>query len=305
MPESERIARRENWERDRALRAAAPGSDLNLDMNELRGEIGARLGWGRGKALGHEQWTAQKEVEITRLLNTALRWVYHEASVQPNMPPHQWSWLTPAKSFTIASGSRTCNLPDDFGGFSVNRLTVTQGDTGGVYSNVPLIGEPYIDEKYAAVNTATGRPVVAAERKRQGPNHTHSDLFELYVYPEPDAEYTFRGPYNLLGKALTASWPFAYGGTAMASCFQAACRAVSEIHLDNLRPGEGPEWMVFQRSLSIAIARDSRHQPKTLGLNTDGSDPSHRMGSAGNWWGDGFIAFVDPVTVEGTLPDSY
>lgn len=279
-----------------------PESTLNLDMNELKGEIGDYLGWGRGKALGEEQWTDQKDAEITRLLNTALRWVYHEASAQPGMPPHQWSWLTPTRSFGIASGNRFCHLPDDFGGFAVNRLSVTQGDTGGVYSNVALIGESYIDEKYAAVNSATGRPVVAAERRRKAPGHDHSNTYELYVYPEPDAAYTFKGRYNLLGKALTASWPYAYGGAAMASTFQAACRSAAEIHLQNLRPGEGAEWIVYQRSLAIAIARDSRHQPKTLGQNLDRSDPSINGGLG--WWGDGVIAFVDPVTVGGVLPDN-
>ncbi len=282
-----------------------PESTLNLDMNELKGEIGSFLGWGRGLALGDEAWTSVKQREIDRLMSDALRWVYFEASPATNLPPHQWSFLTPSKSFTIASGNRACDLPDDFGGFATNMLSVTLSETGGVYSRVPLTSEKYIDEKYAAVSTATGRPVVASERVRQGPSQSHSERHEIYVYPEPDAAYTFRGSYNLLGKALTSSWPYAYGGAAMASCFQAAARAAAELKLDNLRPGEGPEWLNFQRSLAAAIARDSRHQPKTLGPNLDGSDPSARFGGGpGCWWGDGNIAYLDPVTVGGIVPDS-
>ncbi len=270
---------------------------LQLDMNNLKGEIGDYLGWGRGEAEGEEAWDADKDRQLTRLLNTALRWVYLEATLDPKMPPHRWTFLTPSANFTVTSGNRTVLLPEDFGGFEGKYLVVTQAD-GQVNAKVPLIVDSYIDAQYATVNDATGRPEYVAERITLQPTRYSSNRHELYIYPEPDDVYIFRGRYSVGGRALTAANPYAYGGMEMASCFQAACRAVAEIHEDNLQPGQGAEWPIYQRALAAAIQRDGRHQAKTLGRNTDLSDPSRRFGGRG-WWRDGTIQYVDTLTIDG------
>ncbi len=275
---------------------------LNMTMDDLKGEIGDKLGWGRGEPGGEEAYTDDKARQLTRLLNVALRWVYDSATLDPKMPPHQWSWLTPSCNIVISSGDRTTPLPDDFGGFVESHLIVSQ-DTGSVNARVPLVGESYIDQLYSNMNENSGRPVYAADRIRRQKGDTKSLTGELYVYPIPDAAYTFRGKYNLMGRALTAERPYPYGGPQMASCFIAACRAAAEIHEDGLRPGEGEEWMIFQRELASAIMKDGRRGPKTLGRNSDRSDPAKRFGGRRGWWSDGSIAFVDPVTVDDVLYD--
>lgn len=278
-------------------------SNLNLKMNDLKGEIGDYLGWGRGTDGGEEAWDADTDRQLTKLLNTALRWVYDSATLDPKMPPHQWSWLTPSTNVVISSGSKTVSLPDDFAGFVSKFLIVTQDDTGSVRAKVPLVGEPYIDQAYAnSSSEISGQPTYAAERILRG-NKSHSTRSELYVYPIPSASYTFRGQYNLIARALTADAPYPYGDAKMASCFEAACRAAAEIHEDNLRPGEGVEWPIFQRELAAAIQRDGRHHPKTLGKNSDRSDPSRNPMSGRGWWRDGLISFVDSPTVNGVLYD--
>ncbi len=277
-------------------------STLSMPMTKLQAEVGDRLGWGRGSTaqtgMGEEAWTASKLSKINDILDTALRWVYHEATVNPAIPPHQWSWLTPSADFVVTEGEKTTLLPQDFAGFASNFLALRQGDSGGRHSKVPLTIDRYLDEKYAANTTVTGRPTVAAERVRRDKNADSSQRSELYVWPTPDATYHLRGAYNLTGESLTSANPYTYGGPTMAACFQAAVRAASEIYVDDLRPGEGPEWQVFQRSLAAAIARDGRRMAKTLGENTDRSDPSRR--TRGPWWP---ISFVDPVTVDDVLYD--
>lgn len=270
---------------------------LNLSMDDLKGEIGDYLGWGRGTAGGEEAWDDDTERQLTKLLNTALRWVYNSATLNPNVPPHQWSWLTPSASVVIASGVRTTALPDDFGGYVSKYLLVTQDDAQSVGFRVPLVGEPYIDHLYGTSATTSGQPLYAADRTLRG-NKPKGTRSELYVYPVPDGVYTFRGQYNLIAEALTAAAPYPYGPATMASCFEAACRAAAEIHEDRLRPGEGAEWPIFQQELAAAIQRDGRHHPKTVGRNLDRSDPSRRSGSGREWWSDGIIAFQDPMTVD-------
>jgi hypothetical protein len=276
-------------------------STLNLPMSDLKGEIGDYLGYGRGVDGGEEEWADDIDRQITRLLNTALRWVYDSATLDPRQAPHQWSWLTPSTSVVIAGGQKLVPLPDDFGGFTQKFLIVTQEDEGSVRAKIPLVGEPYIDQMYAYSPETSGRPVYAAEKVGRG-NKAVSTRSELYLYPIPDTAYTFRGQYHLIARALTADAPFPYGDAKMASCYQAACRAAAEMYEDQLRPGEGTEWPIFQRELAAAIQRDGRHAPKTLGKNIDRSDPS-RHGLGRGWWSDGTIGFQDPMTVDGVQYD--
>lgn len=280
-----------------------PQPSLGRKMTDLHGEIGDFLGWGRGLDNGDEEWSTYEQGEIEKLCDKALQLVYFEATLDPRLPPHQWSWLNFSADIVVTSGERYTRLPDDFGGFSANRLVVTKEDgSTGVFSFVRLIGEPYIDERYARSPDVTGRPLFAADRARKGTRETHGTVRELYVFPEPDATYTLRGPYHVLPERLTSKAPYTYGGADMAGCFTAACRAMAECHRDNVPPGAGVEWPMFQRSLAAAIQRDgARHAPKSIGKNTDRSDPSLGMGRG--WWSDGVIASVDPVTVDDTLYD--
>ena len=45
---------------------------LNMTMDDLKGEIGDYLGWGRGEPGGEEEYTSDKAKQLTRLLNVAL-----------------------------------------------------------------------------------------------------------------------------------------------------------------------------------------------------------------------------------------
>jgi hypothetical protein len=277
-------------------------SNLSAKMTDLQATVGDYLGWGRGVENSDEEWTANKQSGIDECLDMALRWVYFEATLDPRMPPHQWSWLNFSISVVVATGERYTRLPDDFGGFASNMLTVSQDDGANTFCKIRIIGEPYLDEKYAMSPSVTGRPLFAADRAVRGVGETYSTRRDLYVYPVPDGVYTIRGPYNVLPDRLSSKAPYTYGGAAMSGCFISAARAAAEVYRDNIQPGAGAEWQIFQRSLAAAIQRDGqRHAAKSLGRNTDNSDPSRRMGRG--WRSDGEIASVDPVTYDDTLYD--
>lgn len=270
-------------------------------MTELQATAGSYLGWGRGVAYGDEIWSDAKQADIDECVDMALRWVYFEATLDPRMPPHQWSWLNFAVNITVQSGDKYTRLPEDFGGWASNNLILTQSDSGNTFMKLRLIGEPYLDERFASCPDITGRPQYAADRAVKGVGENHSTLRDLYLYPIPDGTYTIRGPYNVLPERLTSKAPYTYGGAAMSGCFMAACRAAAEMFQDNIQPGAGVEWPLFQRSLAAAIQRDGqRHAPKTLGRNLDRSDPS-RFGQG--WWSDGNIASLGSVTYDDILYD--
>lgn len=277
-------------------------SGFSVKMADLQAVIGDYLGYGRGLEFDDEEWIPNTLAKINDTLDMALRWVYFEATIDPRLPPHEWSWLKFSTNIVVTSGNKYTRLPDDFGGFSSNYLTVSQEDQGA-FSKMRLIGEPYIDEKYATATSVTGRPIFGADRAVKGTGETHSTLRDLYVYPTPDGTYTIRGPYNVLPDRLKSTAPYTYGGAAMSGCFIAAARAAAEVYRDNIQPGAGVEWPLFQRSLAARIMGDgSRHGPKTAGRNLDRSDPSRRS-VGGEWWGDGEITSVDAVTYDETLFD--
>lgn len=273
---------------------------LNLKMSELQAHVGDYLGWGRGPDFGDEEWTPQKLSRINQILDTALRWVYFEATTD-DRPPHQWSWLTPLCDITLESGERHAPLPSDFGGFAEHYLIITSSGSG-TYNRVAIMDPSFVESRYAVSSTPTGRPVYASVEFLKGTEIDRSNREWLSVYPRSDQAYRLRAKYNVLGDALTAANPYAYGGTAMAETFRRACRAAAEADLDNLRPGEGTEWVHYQSSLRSAILREGRHQPKILGRNTDRSDPSNAYAGRGAWWRHG-IGWVDPTTIDGVIPE--
>lgn len=278
------------------------GNGLGVAMDELKATIGDYLGWGRGLAYDDEEWIDAKQAAIDFHTDMCLRWVYFEATLDPRQPPHSWSWLDFRATIIVGEGQKYADVPDDFGGFTTNALTVTQDSAGGTFAKINILGSPYIDEKYANSTAPTGRPMFAAVRARR-PGEAEAGKRELYVYPIPDAVYTIQGHYSVLPERLTAKAPYTYGGPEMSAVFISAARASAEILRDKIQPGAGSEWPLFQRSLASAIMGDtSRHAPKSHGRNLDRSDPSMRV-LGGGWWGDGEIVSLDPPTYGGTLYD--
>jgi hypothetical protein len=278
------------------------GQSLNLPMDELRSYAGDYLGWGRGPLYGDEAWDAKKLSRIDQLVRTALRMVYFEAAID-GRAPHPWSWLTPLLDLTLASGDRYAALPLDFGGFAEHELVVTTSSGSGVgATKIPVRHPSQVLAAFASRGgTPTGRPLLAAVDAITGTGNDHGNRERLAVFPAADQAYRLRARYHFTAPALTEANPFAYGGAEMAETYKYAVRSAAERELDNLRPGEGPEWGQYQACLKSAVLRDGRHQPKTLGKNADRSDPASR---ATRGWGGG-IGWLDNVTVEGVEPDDY
>jgi hypothetical protein len=276
-----------------------PESTLALKLTDLQGEVGWFLGWGRGPDNDEEAWTPAKQRDIKSCVETCLRNIYFQASVDPRDTAYQWSFLRPAADIPFLTGTRSSHLPDDFGGFegefAVSRVTSPQG---GLFMPVPIVSEAQLDERYAMVPSATGRPIMAAERILKGTTATRSSRSELYVYPQATEDYTLRVRYSILPDYLTSLNPFPYGGAAHAETFKAAARAAAELFLDN-QPG--PENANYLRALAASINYDRRHQPKTLGKNYDRSDwrRGAQFGREG-WMYE--LGYLGPTTFNGVLP---
>lgn len=252
-------------------------SDLTLKNTDLTGEAGSYLGWGRDSA----RWSARKIEDLNALLATALRKFYFQASIQPKDPPHSWSFLRPVARLHLVTGEKEIPLPDDFGGFEGMATIQVAGETGGGYWPLKQASEEAIRAQYAASNAATGRPLAYADTARTAPTKVRSTRSNLLVYPTPDQDYQFYAPYSILPNFLSAEHPYPYGGAAHAETLKAAIRAAAELYEDS---EAGDQAANYLQCLASSIAYDRRHEPKTLGINTDLSD-------MGDWcrgrWPDG------------------
>lgn len=240
-------------------------STLNLSMADLLGEGGAFLGWGRDTA----RWNSKKAEDVKSCGQSMLRKFYFQAN-------NSWTFLKPVATLQLASGVETIPLPDDFGGFEGKASCAAVGATGGGFWPLAQFHEEQIRVKYAAFPTATGRPVGFAEQQIKGTTLVRSNKSQLVVYPIPDADYVLQVPYYILPSYLTVEAPWPYGGAAHAETMKAGMRAAAELFLDN---EAGPESANYAQCLAASIQYDRRHQPKTLGINSDLSQAFQR----GRW----------------------
>lgn len=236
-------------------------STLAVKLDDVAAGVGSYLGFGRGDVFGEPAWSSRQAATVRECWHGGLRKFYYAG--------YDWSFLRPAFTLTILSAARTAPLPDDFGGFEGN-LVVTSPSGSVLWADLrPTVPES-IDRQYAAMPTTTGRPQWVAERPVKGTGSARGQRKELYVWPIPDADYTFAGRYFILPNALTDSFPYAYGGAQHAETILGACKAWAEITWDNI--SGGPLSQEFDRLLAQSVQLDKRNKPQLLGRNRDMSD---------------------------------
>ena len=240
-------------------------STLTLTVDGLRGDGGSYLGWSRDAS----RWSAKKLEDLNECLASTLRKFYFQASVRPQDPPHQWTFLRPVARIHLVSGEKEIPLPDDFGGFEGRATIQVAGSSGGGYCPIEQFPEERIRALYAANDSSTGRPAVYADTPRPRTTKVRSSRSNLLIYPIPDQDYQFYVPYSILPDFLTIEHPYPYGGAGHAETLKAGMRAACELYED----GEaGEQTANYLQCLAASIQYDRRHQPKTLGVNSDLSD---------------------------------
>lgn len=165
-------------------------------------------------------------------------------------------------TFTItANGSY--RLPDEFGAI-LGDLTFDPGE--GLYPAIPITSEVRI-RKLIQASDSTGRPVGAAVTPVSAAGSSHQ-VFDLVVYPIPDADYVLHYRQMILANAMTNSAGHPWGGAAHATTIRDSCLAAAA-------KADAPEraeetWDDFMRSLRASVNFDRRAMtPEHLGANTD------------------------------------
>lgn len=242
-------------------------STLSLSLNDLSGEVGRFLGYGRGAPFGDAAWTKDQQAAIDSCVASGLRQFYFPPAVPPDVSSYDWSFLKPVYTTTLAQGNSVVTLPDDFGGFEGDitiSTTVSQ-----VTWPVMLVGEGQVRQRYSQLPAASGRPIVASIQPLKGTGISKGQRFQLFFFPLADATYTIQFAYYVLPDYLTQSLPFSYGGMAHAETVLESCLKIAEERLDD---SSTVHALKFMERLQASISLDRRLKPQRLGYNRDNSD---------------------------------
>lgn len=254
-------------------------STLTLSYADLLGDVGLFLGYGRGATFGDPAWSSQQQAVIDSSVKSGLRQFYFPPPMEGTSSSYDWSFLKPTASANLASGASTVPLPDDFGGFE-GSITISSTSTQLLWP-IELVSEGRIRQMYSVTPTTSGRPLYASLQPLKGTTATQGQRFQLYLFPLSDASYTIQFQYYVLADALTAAFPYVYGGMAHAETVREACLMAAEQFLDD---SSTVHAMKFQERLAASISLDRRNKPQKLGYNADYSDrPALTRGDLHGW----------------------
>lgn len=246
-----------------------PESRLTLTNDDLRGEIGAFLGYGRGTPFGETAWTTIQENDILATLKSGLGFVYRPQPLVPGGPVHNWSFLRPWATVVIPEGVNSANLPDDFGGFE--GPIIIQGDSPNRYIPIETVNQGIIEARIAAQPSTTGAPLMACEAILKDTTPERSNRSQIMVWPTTDQEYSLRVDYYYQPDVLDGVFRFPPGGSSHPELFKAAVLAAAELFKDNER---GPMWAHFIDRLAAAIGHDRKRKGQRLSYNGDWTEVS-------------------------------
>lgn len=256
---------------------------LSAQWNDLQGDIGFFLGYGRGLAFGESAWSTQQQSSIDRCVKGGMRKFYYCG--------YDWSFLKPVANLSLAAGSVIVPLPDDFGGFD-GQITIAS-PTGQTWIVLDITGIGEIYTRQGQYPTMTGRPQIACQEPVKGTTATQSNRSQLHVFPIADQAYTLRAQYYINPDYLSGAFPYAYGGPEHAETLLEGCLAVAEKLLDDT---SGVHDAEFDKLLEVSTDIDRRKKPQTLGYNRDNSDYMDRT-----WQGPRLGHLVNPISYKGTV----
>lgn len=256
-------------------------STLAINYDGLRNRVAQYL-WGqRAPSL-----PADDSNLLDDLIQSGYRRFLWPESIPGQKFSHEWSFLKPELSVTLAASTGDYDLDDDFGGIAGPLSYIAADDKPAV--QVTLTNDLRILSLRSQDADLTGFPLLAAVRPKTT-DGTTGQRFEILVFPTPDAAYTLKGRMKVIpGKLTSAKYP--YGGAQHAETLLAACMAEAEKYLHN---NQGVLYAEFINRMTFSIQKDVRmFAAAHLGPNLDRSSqfPAH-------WLRDGrYIESFTPLT---------
>jgi hypothetical protein len=265
-------------------------SSLTLTMKQLKSEVAAFLGWGRGPDYGEPAWDARKTASLNATMNSGLRNFYYPSPMPGETQSYDWSFLRPTKQIALPQGEYLIDLPDDFGGLEGEIRLV---DSGRRAMAIKQSSEQVVRQQIYNFPSQTGQPEVVAIVLPTKTDASKGQRSQLLVFPTADIAYVLEFQYYILPDSLSDSFPFTLGGATHSQTVLASCLAAAELFLNNER---GPMYMEFVNRMSASISLDRRNKAQSFGMN---DDPSF---NAGTRYNRPYSPFNVPITYNGVTP---
>lgn len=225
-------------------------STLSLTRNNLREEVGLKLGYG----LNTSGWTPEQISRMDICIRDGLGRFYFPLTGE-SKELYEWSFLRISASLSLTSGAGdTYVLPDDCDGL-IDEFIITSA--GGAANRIPVIpiNELLQLEAEEAASTAVPKFVAIRTISPLTPTTTVSQRREAVFYPAPNTDYTATYEYPVEVNSIGSTNTFLPGGAAHSQAIVASCLAVAEQYLT---PGETVHQQEFQQRLQASIEHDKR-----------------------------------------------
>lgn len=240
-----------------------PESTFALSRADLQSYLGDWLGYGLGLAQGDVAWDTYQTAAINRDLKCGLAWFYWPEPLPGEKSSYEWSFLKPEFTFSVASGDREFELPDDFGWIDGSLYLV---DSGRFAQALEQVGLARIDLAFSQQENATGTPLYFCILPHKETTGNAGTRHLIRFFPEPNGSFNLSMRYSVVPDNLTDSFPYALGGAQHADTIRAACLAAAELDEDKAK---GAQWELFVGQLRKSVSLDRKLLPAKMGYNGD------------------------------------
>jgi len=196
-------------------------STLSLTRDDLRSEVGLKLGYG----LDVSGWTPEQIARIDLAVRDGLAQFYFPVT-QDQKTVYEWSFLTPTDTLSLTSGDQDYDLPDDCDGI-IERFIITAGSSDATV--IPVVEMDELLQLSTSEAASNALPRIAAVRpKSTDPTTSQSQRYEALFYPTPDGSYTASYDYPVQVDSIGTTNTYLPGGASHSQTIVQSCLAVAE-----------------------------------------------------------------------------
>lgn len=236
---------------------------LGITYGQLRREVGRYLGFDRDSA----NWTADEAQDVNDVLDSGLRQFYFPPRLDGDTLAHQWNFLQPQVTLTLVVDQDDYDMPAEFAGFVGDVHYVNES-----WAPTPLrlVNEAKILQlRSSELNDSSGYYPRYAALVAKSSDETAAQVYQLQIWPSPDAAYTLIYRYFIRPQTDKADANVPLGGPEHAEAIRSSVIAAAESHLDDER---GAKYARFLDMLRAAVDFDMKaNAPTNLGQNSDPS----------------------------------
>lgn len=244
----------------------AASNSMDITRVQLHRIIGRYLGYGRDST----DWTSDQAQDVNDIIDSGLRQFYTPMPLPGERTAHTWSFMRPMLDTTMVVDDTDYDLPSDFGGFAGSLYFPASDEAYGCPIRQTGVGEILSLRQNSASDTSS-RPTLYAVYPKASTGAA-ATVWNLAVWPAPDATYTLRGQYIVNPLQLASGAPYPLGGQPHAETLRESCLAAAELELNDER---GIHYAQFIERLAASVSLDRNvSTPDYFGYNGDRSSSS-------------------------------